>query len=247
MGENLEPILKLLIERRWPFKVHSTYNESIQKILTVIEKVNKETPLNGLRWSIEHGETITPETVDRVAALGGGLALQDRMVFLGDDFVERYGAEAGKYSPPLRYIYDKGIPVGMGTDGTRGGSFNPFVSLHYMVSGKTASGRQMYDKDNVLTREEALRVHTIGSAWFSAEEDVKGRIKKGQFADFVLLSKDYMTVKEDAIKSIESVLTIVDGKPVYGAGNYEKLAPNARQLLPERSPVKLFGSYYNGN
>lgn len=244
MGENLEPILKLLIEKRWPFKVHSTYNESIQKILDVLEKVNKEMPLNGLRWSIEHGETITPETVDRIAALGGGLALQDRMVFLGDDYVERYGAEAGKYSPPLRYIYDKGIPVGMGTDGTRGGSFNPFVSLHYMVSGKTASGRQIYDKDNVLTREEALRVHTIGSAWFSQEEDVKGRIKKGQFADFVLLSKDYMTVLEDEIKTIESVLTVVDGKPVYGAGNFESLAAKAPDILPEWSPVKLFGSYY---
>ncbi len=244
MGENLAPVLKLLIERRWPFKVHSTYNESIQKILDVLEKVNKETPLNGLRWSIEHGETITPETVDRIVALGGGLALQDRMVFLGDDYVERYGAEAGKYSPPLRYIYDKGIPVGMGTDGTRGGSFNPFVSLHYMVSGKTASGRQLYDKDNVLTREEALRVHTIGSAWFSQEEDVKGRIKKGQFADFVILSKDYMAVAEDDIKTIESVLTVVNGKPVYGAGDFESLAPKAPEMLPDWSPVKLFGSYY---
>jgi predicted amidohydrolase YtcJ len=247
MGENLEPILKLLIERRWPFKVHSTYNESIQKILTVLEKVNKDTPLNGLRWSIEHGETITPETVDRIVVLGGGLALQDRMVFLGDDYVERYGAAAGKYSPPLRYIYDKGIPVGMGTDGTRGGSFNPFVSLHYMVSGKTASGRQLYDKDNVLTREEALRVHTIGSAWFSQEEDVKGRIKKGQFADFVVLSKDYMMVVEDDIKTIESVLTIVNGKPVYGAEKYKYLAPKAPKILPEWSPVKLFGSYYKEN
>ncbi len=244
MGENLEPVLKLLIERRWPFKVHSTYNESIQKILDVLEKVNAETPLNGLRWSIEHGETIIPETVDRIAALGGGLALQDRMVFLGDDFINRYGAKAGKFSPPLRYIYDKGIPVGMGTDGTRGGSFNPFVSLHYMITGKTASGKQMYDKDNVLTREEALRVHTIGSAWFSEEEKIKGRIKKGQFADFILLSDDYMTVDEDTIKTLESVLTIVNGKPVYGSGNYEKLGPKAPEILPEWSPVKLFGAYY---
>lgn len=244
MGKNLEPILKLLIERRWPFKIHSTYNESIQKILDVIEKVAKEKPLNGLRWSIEHGETITPETVDRIAALGGGLALQDRMVFLGDDFIERYGAEAGKYSPPLRYIYNKGIPVGMGTDGTRGGSFNPFVSLHYMITGKTASGRKIYDKDNVLTREEALRVHTIGSAWFSQEEDVKGRLKKGQYADFVILSEDYMTIPEDDITTIESVLTVVDGKPVYGAEEFTKLAPKAPELQPSWSPLTLFGSYY---
>ena len=244
MGANLEPVLKLLIEKRWPFKIHSTYNESIQKILDILEKVNKETPLNGLRWSIEHAETIKPETVDRIAALGGGLALQDRMVFLGDDFVKRYSLEAAKYSPPLRYIYDKGIPVGMGTDGTRGSSFNPFVSLHFMVSGKTASGLKIYDKDNTLTREEALRVHTIGSAWFSNEEDVKGRIKKGQYADLVILSKDFMTVPEDEIKSIESVLTIVNGKMVYGSGDYEALVPQAPAILPEWSPLKLYGSYY---
>ena len=182
--------------------------------------------------------------MDRIAALGGGLALQDRMVFLGDDYVQRYGEEAGKHTPPLRYIYDKGIPVGMGTDGTRGGSFNLLCPLHYMVTGKTASGRQLYDKDNLLTREEALRVHTIGSAWFSQEEEVKGRIKRGQFADFALLSDDYMTVPEDGIKTIESVLTVVNGKPVYGAGSFEGLAPKAPKMLPDWSPVKLFGSYY---
>ena len=244
MEDNLRPILELLIERRWPFKIHATYDESIQRILDVLEAANEQTPLNGLRWSIEHGETITPETVDRIAVLGGGIALQDRMVFLGDDYVERYGKDIGKYSPPLRYIFDSNIPLGMGTDGTRGGSFNPFVSLHYMVTGKTVSGIQIYDIDNRLTREEALRVHTIGSAWFSQEEDVKGRIQPGQFADFAVLSNDYMTVAEDDIKSIESVLTIVDGKPVYGAEEFETLAPQSPKILPDWSPVKIFGSYY---
>ena len=242
--DNLMPVLELLIERRWPFKIHATYNESIQKILDVLERVNAKTPLNGLRWSIEHGETVTPETVDRIAALGGGLALQDRMVFLGDDYIERYGVQAGKYSPPLRYIYDSGIPLGMGTDGTRGGSFNPFVSLHYMVTGKTASGRQMYDADNLLTREEALRVHTIGSAWFSQEEEVKGRITEGQLADIVLLSKDYFEVPDDEIKSIESVLTIVNGNIVYAADEYEGHMPELPPILPQWSPVKYYGSYY---
>jgi len=244
MGENLKPVVKLLIERRWPFKVHATYNESIVKILDIIEEVNKTTPLNGMRWSIEHGETIKPETVDRIVALGGGIAIQDRMVFLGDDFVERYGEEVAKMSPPLRYMYDNKVPIGMGTDGTRGGSFNPFVSLHYMITGETASGRKLYDKNNLLNREEALRVHTIGSAWFSGEEEVKGRIKKGQYADLVLLTKDYITVSADEIKTIESLLTVVDGKVVYAAGDYIALAPPVPPILPDWSPVKLFGSYY---
>ena len=242
--ENLAPVLKLLIERRWPFKIHATYDESIRRILNVIETVNEETPLNGLRWSIEHAETIKPETVDRVHALGGGIALQDRMVFLGDDFVELYGEAAGKVSPPLRYIFDKGVPVGMGTDGTRGASFNPWTSMHFMVTGKTASGRKLYDRDNLLTREEALYVHTVGSAWFSAEEDVKGFIAPGQFADFAILSKDFFTVKEDEIESIRSVLTVVDGKVVYGDEEYVHLSPTLPSILPEWSPVKRFGSHW---
>ncbi len=244
MGENLKPIVKLLIERKWPFKVHATYNESIMKILDIIEEVNKTTPLNGMRWSIEHGETVKPETVDRIVALGGGIAIQDRMVFLGDDFVERYGEAAAKMSPPIRYMYDNKVPIGMGTDGTRGGSFNPFISLHYMITGETASGRKLYDKNNLLNRKEALWVHTIGSAWFSGEEEVKGKIQKGQYADLALLTKDYMNIPVDDIKTIESLLTVVDGKVVYAAGEYAGLAPPAPPILPEWSPVKLFGSYW---
>jgi len=247
MEENLYPVLKLLVERRWPFKVHATYDESIRRILDVVEKVNKDTPLDGLRWSIEHGETITPESIRRLHALDGGLAIQNRMVFLGDDFAERYGAEVAGVTPPLRAIYDSGIPLGMGTDATRGSTFNPWVSLHYLVTGETASGRQLYDAGNVLTREEALRVHTFGSAWFSGEEDVKGRIAPGQYADFVILNKDYFSISAADIKTIRSVLTVVDGDIVFGAEEYIKLSPKLPEILPEWSPVKHFGSYWEGN
>ena len=244
MEENLYPVLKLLVERQWPFKIHATYNESIRRILDVIENVHKTTPLNGLRWSIEHGETIRPETVARIKALSGGLAIQNRMVYLGDDFVERYGDEAAKFTPPLRAIFDSGVPVGMGTDATRGSTFNPWVSLHYLVTGETASGRKLYGKDNLLTREEALYVHTIGSAWFSGEEKVKGRIAPGQFADFAILSKDYFDVPDDQIKTIRSLLTVVNGEVVYGEGDYENLSPNLPPILPTWSPIKYYGAYW---
>ena len=246
MEKNLYPVLKLLVERRWPFRIHATYDESITRILNVVERVNKEIPLNGLRWAIEHGETIRPETVRRIHALGGGLAIQNRMVFLGDDFVERYGAEAAKQTPPIRAILDNGIPVGMGTDATRGSTFNPWVSLHYLVTGETASGRKLYDADNVMTRAEALHVHTIGSAWFSNEENIKGRIAPGQLADFVILTKDYFEVPVAEIRTIQSVLTVVDGRTVYGAGPYAKLSPNLPPILPEWSPIKHYGAYWTG-
>ena len=244
MARNLEKVVRLLVKNRWPFRLHATYDESISKILDVLEKVNAHTPFDGLRWSIEHAETLKEPNIDRIYTLGGGVAIQDRMVFLGDDFLNRYGAEAASHAPPLRLLLDKGVPVGMGTDGTRGSSFNPWIGLHWLVTGKTAGGAELYGPDNLLTREEALRLYTVGSAWFSHEEQVKGRIAPGQYADFAVLSADYMKVPVEEIPNIESVLTVVDGKIVYGAQDYASLMPTLPTIQPDWSPVKYFGSYW---
>ena len=244
MARNLEKVVTLLVKNRWPFRLHATYDESISRILDVLETVDKETPFHGLRWSIEHAETLKEPNIDRILALGGGVAIQDRMVFLGDDFLNRYGAEAASHAPPLRMLLDKGVPVGMGTDGTRGSSFNPWVGLHWLVTGETAGGAHLYGPDNLLTREEALRLYTIGSAWFSHEEQVKGRIAPGQYADFAVLSADYMKVPVEEIKTIESVLTVVDGTIVFGAQDYASLMPALPPIQPDWSPVKYFGSYW---
>ncbi len=245
MEEKLEPIVRLFVRNRWPFRIHATYDESITRLVNVIEKVNKDTPLNGLRWAIDHAETLKVPNMDRIKALGGGVAIQDRMFFLGDDFVERYGADAAKEAPPARQLIAKGIPVGMGTDATRS-SFNPWLGLYFLTTGKVASERTVLGPDNRLSREEALRIYSLGSAWFSQEENVKGRIKVGQFADMALLSADYMTISDKEIKSIESVLTVVAGKAVYGAGPFTRLAPAAPTIVPNWSPNKKFGSFYTG-
>lgn len=244
MEEKMEPILKLMIKNRWPFRVHSTYNESISRLLNVIEKVNKETPLNGLRWSIEHAETLKEENIDRIKLLGGGVAVQDRMVFLGDDYLARYGKDAGAASPPVKMLLKKGVPVGMGTDGTRGSSFNPWVGIHWLITGKTAAGQMHLSPENLLTREEAIMVYSLGSAWFSQEEDVKGKIKSGQLADVVLLTQDVMTIPEDDIKKTQSTLTIVNGKIVYASNDYKEYKIISPEIQPEWSPLKTFGSYY---
>ena len=102
-----------------------------------------------------------------------------------------------------------GIPVGAGTDATRVASYNPWVSLYWMVAGKTVGGTLLYPEANRLDRLEALRRYTLGSAWFSGEEDKKGAIAPGHLADLAVLSADYFSVPEEEIKRIESVLTIV--------------------------------------
>ncbi len=244
MAEDLTRVATLMLENRWPFRLHATYDESVSNILDVLEDLNRKIPFNGLRWSIEHGETLSERSVDRIAALGGGIALQNRLAFAGEDFLDRYGAEKAAHSPPFRMILNKGVPLGMGTDATRVSGFNPWLCLYWLVAGKTVGGTELYGPDNRLSREEALHVYTVGSAWFSHEEDVKGRIAEGQYADLAVLSADYMTVPEEDIKSIESVLTVVDGKIVYGAEEFASLMPDLPPIQPDWSPVKYYGSYY---
>ena len=148
-----------------------------------------------------------------------------------------------KRTPPVREMLRAGIPVGAGTDATRVASYNPFVSLYWLVTGRTVGGLAMYDADNRMDRMEALRLWTVGSSWFSTEQGTKGAIAPGQFADVAILSADYLSVPDDEIKQLESVLTMVGGNAVYGAEEFTELAPPAPPVLPEWSPVAVFGGY----
>src|SRR5207248_7660499 len=192
--------------------------------LDVFEAVNRDVPLNGLRWFFDHAETVSERNLERVRALGGGIAIQDRMAFQGEYFIDRYGADAARHTPPITKMLATGLPVGAGTDATRVASYNPWVSLYWMVAGKTVGGTALYPDANRLDRMEALRRYTVGSAWFSGEEDRKGAIAPGQLADVAVLSADYFSVPEEEIKRIESELTLVGGKVVYGVGEFAALA-----------------------
>ena len=243
MEAELEAVVRVLVANRWPFRLHATYDESIGRFLDVFEKVNREMPFDGLRWFFDHCETITEHNIARVKALGGGIAVQHRMAYQGEYFIERYGTEAAAFTPPIRKMLELGVPVGAGTDATRVASFNPFVSLYWMVSGKTVGGTSLYASGNRLERMEALRRYTVGSSWFSSDDDKKGALTVGQFADFVALNDDFFTVDEDRIKHLESVLTVVAGKVVYASAEFEKLGPPALPVSPSWSPVASYGGY----
>jgi len=243
MESELTEVVRVLAANRWPFRLHATYNESIRRALNVFEAVNREIPLEGLHWFIDHAETIDARNIDRIRALGGGSAIQHRMEYLGTYFVDRYGAAAAAHSPPIRRMLDAGVPVGAGTDATRVASYNPWVSLYWLVTGRTVGGRQLYDESNRLDRATALRLWTEGSAWFSTEDGKKGRLVPGQFADFAVLSADYFAVEDEAIKDISSLLTVVGGRIVHAAGPFESLAPALPPASPDWSPVRAYGGY----
>jgi predicted amidohydrolase YtcJ len=246
METELADVVRLLVRQRWPFRIHATYDESITRILDVYERVNREIPFDGLHWILDHAETISERNIDRVRALDGGIAIQHRMAYQGEVFAQRYGNDAVKHTPPVRRMMAAGVPVGAGTDATRVASYNPWVSLYWLVSGRTLGGLRMYGDDNRLEREEALRLWTHGSAWFSGEQDRKGRLAVGQLADFALLSADFFDVEESRIQDITSVLTVVGGTIVHGDGEYSPHAPRLPAPMPDWSPVNRFGGYQGG-
>ncbi len=242
MEAQLEKVVRLLVQNRWPFRLHATYDESITRFLNVFEKINRDTPFNGLRWYFDHAETVSEANLRRVKALGGGIAVQNRMSYQGENFVARYGKSAAAASPPVKKMLAMGIPVALGTDATRVSSYNPWMALYWLVSGRTAGGTELYPPANRLDRLAALRLMTVGSAQLTGEAGVKGKIAPGYYADLALLSADYLTVAEPAIPAIESLLTVLDGRIVYGAGKFAALGPPALPVLPAWSPA----AYYNG-
>lgn len=240
---DLKAVVTHLAEQRWPFRIHATYDESISRILDVYEAVDREVPFAGLPWFIDHAETIGERNIERIKALGGGIAIQHRMAYQGEYFVERYGADAARRTPPIRRMVESGVPVGAGTDATRVASYNPWVALSWLCTGRTVGGLALFGDDNLLSREQALRLWTEGSAWFSSDVGRKGRLSPGQYADFAALSADYFAVEDAAIADIESVLTVVGGEIVHGSGTFASLAPDLPPPMPDWSPVAHYGGY----
>ena len=244
MRERIVEDVTKLVSRRIPFRMHISYDENISPFLDALEEINKKTPLDGLRWGIDHAETISPANIARVKKLGGGIALDQKMALHGDAFASTYSVKKAQETPRLRMLVDSGIPLAMTTDAFRASTFNPWVGISWMTTGKSVSGSEVLSDDNRLTREEALALFTKGPAWFVGQEGEMGRIVSGNLADFALLNKDYFAIPDDEIKTISSVLTVVDGRVVFGAQDFIGLAPKLPEALPAWSPVKYFGGYY---
>lgn len=223
--------------------MHATYDETISRALDVFEKVNREIPLDGLHWFFDHAETISDRSIDRVAALGGGIAVQHRMAYQGEHFVERYGKAAAAATPPVAKMLASGARVSAGTDATRVASYNPWVSLSLLVTGRTVGGMSLYPPENRLDRESALRMWTERVAWFSNEEGNKGTITEGQLADLVVPSRDYFGCADDEIAHIASLMTVVGGRIVYAAGDFASHDPPIPPAMPDWSPVRTQGGY----
>lgn len=245
MERDLESVVRLLAEARWPWRIHATYDETIGRFLDVFERVHRDTPIDKLRWFIDHAETVGEKNLERIAAMGGGVAVQHRMAYQGEYFIRRYGKEAAKRRPPIRKMLSMGLPVGAGTDGTRVASYHPWTCLWWLNTSKTVGGTVLHDEQDRLSRDEALRLYTQGSAWFSGEDSKKGTLSVGRYADLSVLDRDYFSVEVDDIRAIESVLTVMGGRIVYGSEEFASLSPDMPPSSPDWAPTKHHGGYDN--
>ena len=213
--EELFRTLRWAVSRKMTATFHWHNNRSVHHLLEVLERVNAETPVAALRWSIAHLNDASDETLRRMKAMGVGWLMQNAFYFRGEAFLGERGFELARLSPPIASALRMGVPLGGGTDAHRVMWFSPFVSLQWMVDGTTVGGTPMRAPEETPTRMQALRLYTEGSAWFSHEEGRRGAIAVGKLADLVVLSEDYFTVPAHRIGQIVSVLTMIGGHVVY--------------------------------
>ncbi|HKD28396.1 MAG TPA: amidohydrolase [Xanthobacteraceae bacterium] len=216
-------IAKWAASRGMTLTQHWNNDISVHDLLDVFERVNRETPIAGLRWSIAHLNDASVVSFQRMKALGVGWLMQDAMYFGGDALIRARGPEIARHTPPIRTAMNLGIQVGGGTDAHRVMSYNPFVSLQWMIDGRTVVGTPTRDADELPSREEALRLYTQGSAWFTHDDGRRGALTPGRLADLAVLTKDFMNSPTAEIGGIESLLTMVGGRIVYAAEPFAAL------------------------
>ncbi len=216
-------IVRWAADRGMTLTMHWNNDASVGQLLEIFERVNRETPIAPLRWSIAHLNDASDATLRRMKALGVGWTVQDAMYFGGDAYVQQAGADAARRVPPVETGKKIGVPIGAGTDAHRVASYNPFTSLQWFLDGKTVGGHVIRGPEETPDRMDALRFYTLGSAWFSFDESKRGSLEPGKYADLAVLSKDYLTIPVEDVHTIESVLTMVGGKVVYAVGPYANL------------------------
>jgi len=237
-------VVRHLASLGWPFRQHATFDSTAARQLDVLEQVNREVPLRNLRWGLDHCETLTPQTLERLAKLGGSISIQNRMSLDGEAFLSKYGAATAADAPPIARIREMKIPLACGTDANRATSYNPWIGVHWLLTGETLGGAKLQGERNLLNRFEALRLYTAGGAWISSEEMKKGTLEAGKLADLAILSGDYFSMPVDEVKNLESLLTMVGGKIVYAAGPYAQLDAPPLPSLPDWLPVRHYGGYH---
>jgi hypothetical protein len=217
--DELRQMFMTAAERGWQVQVHAVGDATITTIVDLMEEVDGKFPLRDLRWTIMHIFLPTEAALDKIKRLGLYVTVQDHPVKLGHNMTRYWGEERAARSIPVRSILARDIPAGGGTDAPVV-DWNPFESMWWMTTRQVfAQGAtRVLGPEEAITREEALRLYTMGSAGNAFMEDRIGSLEPRKYADLAVLSEDFLTAPDDKLRDIRSLMTMVGGKIVHEQG-----------------------------
>jgi predicted amidohydrolase YtcJ len=221
----LAELLRWAASKSYTIQLHWNPDRTIRDLLDVVEDIAKDYPVRDLRWTVLHLYNASEDNLKRMKALGLVWGVQDGLYFGGEKLQREVGAEQAKLLPRIATALKLGLTVAGGTDAHRVSSYNPFVSLQWYLDGTTIGGVQTRGEAEAPSRRQALEMYTRNSAFTANEDDKRGTLEAGKFADLAVLSADYLTTPVKDVGKIRSVLTMVGGKIVYAAPPFGKLAP----------------------
>jgi len=211
----LQKVLEWAAKEKITVTLHWNNNESISRLLDVIDKVQLKYSIEDLRWSIAHINNIDENTLKRMKTNHLGWLAQNALYFQAKNFEAKYGEDSLKASPRLRQAITLNLSVGLGTDAHRVMDFNPFVAMEWLITGKSIDGRDGRQSSQLLTAFEALNLFTKGSAQFLPDASIRGELSVGKYADLAILNQNIFTIPTEQIHQTQAELTMVGGKVVY--------------------------------
>lgn len=228
---DLERIVTLAADLGWQMTAHTTGGGSTDVLLAAYEAVHRTVPITDRRFTLTHANFLSGEAIRRAAALGVVADMQPAWYhFDGPALARVLGPDRMGTLQPYRSIIDAGVVVAGGSDHMikfdareSVNPFDPFLGMWIAVTRTTADG-SVHNPEQRITREEALRMWTLNSAYLTFEEDVKGSLEPGKYADFVVVDRDILTCSEDELRDTRVLATVLGGREVYST---------AQRALPE--------------
>ena len=218
--EKLAELLRWAASRGYSIQIHWNPDRTVHDLLDAVANVEKDYSVRDLRWSVLHLYNASEDSLKRMQKLELIWGVQDGLYFGGERLQKEVGVDAARQMPRIVTAMKLGIVVTGGTDAHRVSSYNPFIALQWYLDGTTIGGVQTRGEAEKPSRRQALEMYTRNTAYAANDDDKRGTLEAGKFADLAVLSADYLTAPVKEIGKIRSLLTMVGGNVVYAAGPF---------------------------